>query len=110
MSVKLYILQSQQLVMPGSQEEMAKFQEDTTATSKVHIECSFPQLDVNLHTDDIFEQIYNRYLGSFQSFGVIHVFIYIFLFCLFTIFKQACPVQHGWFKWRPVKNCITQIN
>ena len=29
---------------------------------------------------------------------------------LFTIFKQACPVQHGWFKWRPVKNSIIQIN
>ena len=36
-------------------------------------------------------------------------FIY-FIFYLFTIFKQACPVQHGWFKWRPVKNSIIQIN
>ena len=34
---------------------------------------------------------------------------YLFIY-LFTIFKQACPVQHGWFKWRPVKNSIIQIN
>ena len=35
----------------------------------------------------------------------ISLFIYSFM-----IFKQACPVQHGWFKWRPVKNSIIQIN
>ena len=34
----------------------------------------------------------------------------VYFIYLFTIFKQACPVQHGWFKWRPVKNSIIQIN
>ena len=46
--------------MPGSQEEMRKFQEDTVATSRVHVECSFSRFDVNLHTKDVFENIYNR--------------------------------------------------
>ena len=46
--------------MPGSQEEMSRFQEDTVSTSKVHVECTFPKLDVNLHTKNIFENIYNR--------------------------------------------------
>lgn len=47
--------------MPGSQEEMRKFQEDTVATSRVHVECSFSRFDVNLHTKDVFENIYNRW-------------------------------------------------
>ena len=46
--------------MPGSQEEMSTFQEDTVTSSKVHVECTFPRLDVNLHTKDVFENIYNR--------------------------------------------------
>ena len=46
--------------MPGTQEEMTKFQEDTVSSSKVHVECTFPRLDVNLHTKDVFENIYNR--------------------------------------------------
>ena len=46
--------------MPGTREEMGKFQEDTVLTSRVHVECSFPRFDVNLHTKDVFENIYNR--------------------------------------------------
>lgn len=46
--------------MPGTQEEMTRFQEDTVSSSKVHVECTFPRLDVNLHTKDVFENIYNR--------------------------------------------------
>ena len=34
---------------------------------------------------------------------------YLFIY-LFAIFKQACPVQHGWFKWRPVKNSTYYTN
>lgn len=49
-----------QLLMPGTQEEMSRFQEDTVSSSKVHVECTFPRLDVNLHTKDVFENIYNR--------------------------------------------------
>lgn len=51
-----------QLLMPGSQEEMTKFQDDTVSSSKLHIECTFPRLDVNLHTKDVFENIYNRWV------------------------------------------------
>ena len=46
--------------MPGTQEEMTRFQEDTVSSSKVHVECTFPRLDANLHTKDVFENIYNR--------------------------------------------------
>lgn len=51
-----------QLLMPGSQEEMTKFQDDTVSSSKLHVECTFPRLDVNLHTKDVFENIYNRWV------------------------------------------------
>lgn len=60
--------------MPGTQEEMTKFQEDTVSSSKVHVECTFPRLDVNLHTKDDFENIYNRLVrlkrrnGSFTKY------------------------------------------
>ncbi|XP_020613758.1 autophagy-related protein 2 homolog A-like [Orbicella faveolata] len=54
------MFETEELLMPGSQEEMTKFQEDTVASSKVHVECTFPRLDVNLHTKDVFENIYNR--------------------------------------------------
>ena len=39
---------------------MSTFQEDTVTSSKVHVECTFPRLDVNLHSKDVFENIYNR--------------------------------------------------
>jgi len=55
--------------MPGSQEEMTKFQEDTVSSSKVHVECTFPRLDVNLHTKDVFENIYNRWVGLQRKDG-----------------------------------------
>lgn len=54
------MFETEELLMPGSQEEMRKFQEDTVATSRVHVECSFSRFDVNLHTKDVFENIYNR--------------------------------------------------
>lgn len=54
------MFETEELLMPGSQEEMSRFQEDTVSTSKVHVECTFPNLDVNLHTKNIFENIYNR--------------------------------------------------
>lgn len=54
------MFETEELLMPGSQEEMTKFQDDTVSSSKVHVECTFPRLDVNLHTKDVFETIYNR--------------------------------------------------
>lgn len=57
--------------MPGSQEEMTKFQEDTVASSKVHVECTFPRLDVNLHTKDVFENIYNRWVDYREEMKVL---------------------------------------
>lgn len=54
------MFETEELLMPGTREEMGKFQEDTVVTSRVHVECSFPRFDVNLHTKDVFENIYNR--------------------------------------------------
>ncbi|XP_029191275.2 LOW QUALITY PROTEIN: autophagy-related protein 2 homolog A-like [Acropora millepora] len=54
------MFETEELLMPGSQEEMSTFQEDTVTSSKVHVECTFPRLDVNLHSKDVFENIYNR--------------------------------------------------
>lgn len=57
--------------MPGSQEEMTKFQDYTVASSKVHVECTFPRLDVNLHTKDVFENIYNRWVDYREEMKVL---------------------------------------
>ena len=57
------LLSAHQLVIPGSSEEMSKFQEDTTSSSRVHLECTFPKIDINLHTKNVFELIYNRWAG-----------------------------------------------
>lgn len=54
------MFETEELLMPGTQEEMSKFQEETVSTSRVHVECTFPRFDVNLHTKEVFENIYNR--------------------------------------------------
>ena len=48
------------MVIPGTVEEMKKFQEYTTMYSKLTINCYLPFLEANLHTNEIFELLYNR--------------------------------------------------
>ena len=83
MNEKAFLLQ---LLMPGTQEEMGQFQEDAVSSSKVHVECTFPRLDVNLHTKDVFENIYNRYENLFNFYkNDVH--------CLDVLFSLPLPPQ-----------------
>ncbi|XP_032229224.2 autophagy-related protein 2 homolog B isoform X2 [Nematostella vectensis] len=59
-SSKPVMFEAEELVLPGNQEDMHNFQQDTIATSQCRIEFTLPRLDINLHTKDLFEKIYNR--------------------------------------------------
>lgn len=56
--------ENEEMVLPGSVAEMNAFQEFATMNSKYSINCYVPYVQMNLHTNDIFELVYNRFFGD----------------------------------------------
>ena len=57
-----------QIVRPGSISEMNAFQEFATVSSKLAVNCYFPSMQLNLHTNDIFEVVYNRFIHLSEAY------------------------------------------
>lgn len=57
--------ENEEMVTPGSVNEMNTFQEYASSSSKMSVNCYFPSMRLNLHTNDVFELFYNRLLGDF---------------------------------------------
>jgi len=49
------------MVRPGTIGEMNAFQEHASSSAKTAINCYFPSMQINLHTNQVFELFYNRY-------------------------------------------------
>ena len=52
---------SEELVLPGTVEEMKEFADFASSMTRYHLDCFFPEVRIHLPSKRFLETLYNRY-------------------------------------------------
>ena len=54
------VVHSEELIIPGSPEEMAEFEQHASSVAQYSVNCSLPSVNVHLPSKAFLETLYNR--------------------------------------------------
>lgn len=60
---------SEELVLPGTVEEMKEFADFASSMARYHLDCFFPEVRVHLPSKRFLETLYNRYIAGVPPWG-----------------------------------------